>query len=68
MTSKLSDLQDVRDSLCGAGPDPVRVDRKTENSLALAALCLSALMLGLEISSIPSMLPTLERVLGADFR
>ena len=36
--------------------------------LALAAVCLSALMLGLEISSIPSILPTLERALAADFR
>ena len=35
---------------------------------ALAAVCLSALMLGLEISSIPAILPTLERVFPADFR
>lgn len=35
---------------------------------ALAAVCLSALMLGLEISSIPSILPTIERVMGASFR
>ncbi|MEE8612382.1 MAG: MFS transporter [Sphingomonas aquatilis] len=38
------------------------------NRLALAAVCLSALMLGLEISSIPAILPTLENVLPADFR
>ena len=38
------------------------------NSFALAAVCLSALMLGLEITSIPSILPTLEHVLPADFR
>lgn len=38
------------------------------NSFALATVCLSALMLGLEITSIPSILPTLERVLPADFR
>jgi EmrB/QacA subfamily drug resistance transporter len=37
------------------------------NRAALAAVCLSALMLGLEISSIPSILPTLQRVLPADF-
>ncbi|WP_394648457.1 MFS transporter [uncultured Sphingomonas sp.] len=40
----------------------------TRNRAALAAVCLSALMLGLEISSIPSILPTLEHVLPADFR
>ena len=40
----------------------------SKNSFALAAVCLSALMLGLEITSIPSILPTLERVLPADFR
>ncbi|MCJ2060971.1 MFS transporter [Methylobacterium sp. J-048] len=68
MTSKLDGLQDLPDSLRGAGPDLVHVDRKTGNSLALTAICLSALMLGLEISSIPSILPTLEQVLGADFR
>ncbi len=50
----------------GIGRSLVR-DRH-RNTLALAAICLSALMLELEISSIPSILPTLERVLGADFR
>lgn len=34
----------------------------------LAAVCLSALMNGLEISSVPAVLPTLEHVLPADFR
>ncbi len=38
------------------------------NRIALVAVCLSALMLGLEITSIPSILPTLENVLPADFR
>ncbi|PRD41684.1 MFS transporter [Phyllobacterium phragmitis] len=38
------------------------------NTLALAAVCLSALMVGLEISSIPAILPTLEHVLPADFQ
>jgi EmrB/QacA subfamily drug resistance transporter len=38
------------------------------NNFALIAVCLSALMLGLEITSIPSILPTLETVLSADFR
>ncbi len=36
-------------------------------SAALAAVCLSALMFGLEISSVPAILPTLEQVLRADF-
>ena len=40
----------------------------SKNSFALAAVCLSSLMLGLEITSIPSILPTLESVLPADFR
>jgi len=38
------------------------------NMIALSAVCLSALMLGLEISSIPSILPTLEKTLSADFK
>src|SRR5262245_39187548 len=38
------------------------------STMALAALCLSCLMFGLEISSIPAILPTLEQVLGADFK
>lgn len=38
------------------------------NSFALIAVCLSALMLGLEITSIPSILPALEKVLSADFQ
>ncbi|MGE7416598.1 MFS transporter [Methylobacterium tarhaniae] len=44
------------------------VRRTPRNVIALAAVCLSALMLGLEISSIPAILPTLEQVLPADFR
>ncbi len=35
--------------------------------IALAAICLSSLMFGLEISSVPTILPTLETVLHADF-
>jgi MFS family permease len=38
------------------------------SALVLAALCLSCLMFGLEISSIPAILPTLEHVLHADFK
>lgn len=40
----------------------------SKNRFALVAVCLSALMLGLEITSIPSILPTLEKVLSADFQ
>jgi MFS family permease len=36
--------------------------------IALAAVCLSSLMFGLEISSVPVILPTLERVLNGNFR
>jgi EmrB/QacA subfamily drug resistance transporter len=38
------------------------------NIVVLTAICLSCLMFGLEISSIPAILPTLERVLQADFK
>ncbi|MES2936901.1 MAG: MFS transporter [Pseudomonadota bacterium] len=36
--------------------------------MVLSAVCLSCLMFGLEISSIPAILPTLEQVLHADFK
>jgi EmrB/QacA subfamily drug resistance transporter len=39
-----------------------------QGKFALAAVCLSALMLGLEISSVPPILSTIERVMGASFR
>lgn len=39
-----------------------------QGNLALAAICLSALMFGFEISSVPAILPTLETVLHADFQ
>lgn len=39
-----------------------------QGNLALAAICLSALMFGFEISSVPAILPTLETVLLADFQ
>jgi EmrB/QacA subfamily drug resistance transporter len=38
------------------------------STMALSAVCLSCLMFGLEISSIPSILPTLERELHANFK
>lgn len=40
----------------------------SRDNLALGAICLSALMFGLEISSVPVILPTLEHVLHADFQ
>ncbi|WP_087686958.1 MFS transporter [Pandoraea sp. PE-S2R-1] len=44
------------------------LSRDPKNALALAAICLTSLMFGLEISSVPTILPTLERVLHADFK
>ncbi len=38
------------------------------NTIALVAVCLASLMFGLEISSVPAILPTLEQVLHADFK
>ncbi|WP_321358599.1 MFS transporter [Pseudomonas extremaustralis] len=38
------------------------------NALALTAVCLVALMFGLEISSVPVILPTLEQQLGSGFQ
>jgi len=40
----------------------------SKNMLALLAICLGALMFGLEITSVPVILPTLERVLRGDFQ
>ncbi|MNK82985.1 Multidrug resistance protein stp [compost metagenome] len=39
-----------------------------QNVLTLAAVCLASLMFGLEISSVPVILPTLETVLHGDFK
>ncbi len=39
-----------------------------KNNVALAAACLASLMFGLEISSVPVILPTLETVLHGDFK
>lgn len=39
-----------------------------QRHLALAAVCCSALMLGLEISSVPPILSTIEQVMQASFR
>lgn len=42
--------------------------RVSKNSLALAAVCLSSLMFGLEISSVPAILPALQHALRGDFK
>ncbi|QQC66371.1 MFS transporter [Paraburkholderia ginsengisoli] len=47
---------------------PTRVLDIRKNTLALGAVCLASLMFGLEISSVPVILPTLERVLHGDFK
>nr|WP_322013108.1 MFS transporter [Paraburkholderia sp. J12] len=47
---------------------PAARSTATRNTVALLAVCLAALMFGLEISSVPVILPTLERVLHGDFR
>ncbi|MDN2710512.1 MFS transporter [Janthinobacterium sp. SUN118] len=39
-----------------------------QNRMTLAAVCLASLMFGLEISSVPVILPTLETVLHGDFK
>ncbi len=44
------------------------LSRHTRNKLALVAVCLASLMFGLEISSVPVILPTLEIVLKGDFK
>ncbi|KOX99944.1 MFS transporter [Pseudomonas nunensis] len=41
---------------------------RSKNNIALAAICLASLMFGLEISSVPVILPGLETVLQADFK
>ncbi|QRN53823.1 MFS transporter [Dyella caseinilytica] len=48
-----------------ASPSP-SLSRK--NRIALAAVCMASLMFGLEISSVPVILPTLEKVLHGQFK
>ncbi|MGA8121165.1 MFS transporter [Rouxiella badensis] len=43
------------------------VSPTTKNRLALTAVCLAAMMSGLEISSVPVILPILEKQIGASF-
>ncbi|HEX7685115.1 MAG TPA: MFS transporter [Trinickia sp.] len=42
--------------------------RSSRNMIALAAICLAQLMFALEISSVPVILATLEKLLRADFK
>lgn len=42
--------------------------QSSKNKIALTTVCLSAIMLGLEITSIPSVLPTIKNLLLADFK
>jgi EmrB/QacA subfamily drug resistance transporter len=44
------------------------VARPAQKKLALMALCLASLMFGLEISSVPVILPTLEQMLHGNFQ
>lgn len=44
------------------------ISSSARNTAALAGACLASLMFGLEISSVPVILPTLEAALPADFR
>ncbi|KRE13156.1 MFS transporter [Bosea sp. Root483D1] len=44
------------------------ISPSTRNAATLAGACLATLMFGLEISSVPVILPTLESVLHADFK
>jgi EmrB/QacA subfamily drug resistance transporter len=46
----------------------VGVTQTGKNGVALVAVCLAALMFGLEISSVPVILPTLETALHSDFK
>ena len=40
----------------------------SKNNIALIAICMATLMFSLEISSVPVILPTLEKVLGANLK
>src|ERR1700761_2511127 len=44
------------------------LSHSSKNTIALAAVCLAALMFGLEISSVPVILPTLEKVLHGNLK
>ncbi|MFM0079176.1 MFS transporter [Paraburkholderia sediminicola] len=65
-----SALPDTRaaDALSSDAAQPTAHFSISKNTLALGAVCLASLMFGLEISSVPVILPTLERVLHGDFK
>src|SRR5258707_13146807 len=65
--SALSDTR-AADALSSDGAQPTAHFSISKNTLALGAVCLASLMFGLEISSVPVILPTLERVLHGDFK
>src|SRR6202034_3255649 len=46
----------------------MKLSSARKNAIALAAVFLASLMFGLEISSVPVILPTLEKVLHGDFK
>jgi EmrB/QacA subfamily drug resistance transporter len=46
---------------------PVSGSHTNKDAVAVVAICLAALMFGLEISSVPAILPYVEKVLHADF-
>jgi EmrB/QacA subfamily drug resistance transporter len=49
-------------------PMDISYTRSNRNAVALAAICLAQLMFALEISSVPVILATLEKLLRADFK
>lgn len=51
-----------------AAVSAVSAPRTAKDGLALTAVCLVAMMFGLEISSVPVILPTLEQQLGTGFQ
>ena len=65
--SSLSDTRAADAPSSDAAQPTTRVSI-SKNALALGAVCLASLMFGLEISSVPVILPTLERVLHGDFK
>ena len=65
--SSLSDRR-AADALSSDAAQPTTRFSVSKNTLALGAVCLASLMFGLEISSVPVILPTLERVLHGDFK
>ena len=65
--STLRDVRAAHASSSAAAQSTTRFSIR-RNTLALGAVCLASLMFGLEISSVPVILPTLERLLHGDFK